>query len=167
MCYCGHSESSCTANCLQFGHLTGLCYSLHLCNTGLQSNLSDEQHSSLPVGPLIVFTQSTFPNACTRTGMATGSDRLYFSHKMRTLKNTRHLIVVTYHSGVALPPQRLERPWPSYRCLSSFLSTRIENAEKDFVISALSSHTYFISQISCGTSRDYFAARFGCRLSEL
>jgi len=131
MCYCDHSESSGTVNCLQSGHLTGLCYSLHLCRAGLQCNLSDEHRSSLPVGSLIVFTQSTFPDAHTRAGMATGSDKLYFSHKMRTLKNTRHLIVVTYHSGVAPSPQRLERPWPSYRCLSSFLSTRIANAEKD------------------------------------
>jgi len=167
MCYCDHSESSGTANCLQSGHLTGLYYSLHLCSTGLQINLSDEHRSSLSVGSLIVFTQSTFPNAHMRAGMATGSDKLYFSHQMRTLKNTRHLIVVTYHSGVAPSPQRLERPWPSYRCLSSFLSTRIANAEKHFVISALSNNTYFIWQISCGTSRDYFAARFGCRLSKL
>ena len=81
-------------------------------------------------------------------------------------KNTRHLIGVTYHS-VVVPSPRLECPWPSYRCLSSFLSTRIANAENDFMISALSSHPYFIWQISCVTSRDYFAARFGCRLSEL
>ena len=144
MCYCEHSESSGTANCLQSGHLTGLCYSLHVCSTGLQSNLSDEHRSSLPVGSLIVFTQSTFPNAHTRAGMATGSDELYLSYKMRTLKNTRHLIGVTYHSGVAPSPQRLERPWPSYRFLSSFLSTRIANAERNIVISELSSHTYFI-----------------------
>jgi hypothetical protein len=118
MCYCAHLESSGTANCLQSGNLTVLCYSLHLCSTGLQNNLSDEHLLSFPVGSLIVFTQSTFPNAHTRAGMATGSDKLYLSHKMRTLKNTRHLIVTIL--GLLVPHNDWSVPGhPTGACLAS------------------------------------------------
>jgi hypothetical protein len=40
----------------------------------------------------------------------------------------------TYRARTAPPPQRLDHPWPSYKCLCTLLPVRISNPAKDKII---------------------------------